>query len=293
MNDTTTHIAGGLKPLPPDPRDFPLGGIFGIHDIDEVPLTDWVVAEPKYWKDQGTKDFCTGYAVTEASEDQEEMELDPDFQFAASCMLRGTYGEWGCDLRTAAKSAVEVGSLPVGCRHRDTSNCSRDELADWTQWPEEDFKAAEPRKKASYFKVDGPYDLFDNVRAALWRHRDEKRTIVVGTLWHDSWTASKDGIIREPNPGQGFGHALKVYGQKMIDGAPYLVAQLSNGPIGDRGRFYFSRKAFNEDFEIFGQFMFKDLPKQKADRYLRYGIHEYSSVWTKIWRSIIGFLSKK
>lgn len=276
-----TTIPSGLRPLPHDRRDLSLGGVFGFPKLVDVPDTDFDVATPQFMKDQGSKDFCTGATVTEVSEDQEGVELSMDFQYAASAKIRGNYSDWGMDLRIAFQSGVDSGSLEMQYVPNSFFTQTRDFLANWENWPAICWQKALERRKASYFKVDGKYDTFDNIRAAMWRFRDEKRTIGVGAAWRDSWIRSTDGVVPDKYEEGGFGHAFKIFGQKVIAGELHLKAQLSNGPIGDNGIYYFKRSVVNREFGVFGQFMYQDMPKDQAIFYQKHGIQADDSLWRK------------
>lgn len=255
----------GLLELPPDSRDFSLGAVFGRIPIEEVPDTDFIVSEPLKIEDQKRTDFCTGFAVSSVSEDQEGIDLDPLFAFAKIKQVRGEFDLWGANLRDACKAAVKFGFI----KKEDspfTLEKGRDFLANWKNWPKElDEKALEHRK-ASYFAIDGYKDLFDAIRASMWQHRAEKRSILVGCRWEDEWTPAEGGIIPK-NPGtEGSGHAFKIFGQKVINGELYLVAQLSNsGSIGDKGIFYFPKEVIIRKL-TFGAYMFKDLSPEEAKK---------------------------
>lgn len=132
-------------------------------------------------------------------------------------------------------------------------------LANWENWPKELDEKAKLHKKQSYFAVDGPFDIFDNFRATLWQNREEKRSILTGALWKLEWTSAKKGVIPKNAKIDRYGHAFKIYGQKVINGELHLVAQLSNGKnIGDGGIFYFPRSVVNKEFS-FGAYTFKDI----------------------------------
>lgn len=284
----------GLRTLKVDHRDIPLGGIFGHIDIKDVPNTDFIVAQPLKIKDQKDSDFCTAYTVTEVSEDQEGVELNPHFQYAAFCSLRGNFTEWGGDLRTACASAVKIGSLeeslvPAFMREA-IERGDRNFVADWRNWPDECFQLAKNRAKGSYFSVDGPNDTFDNIRAAMWQFRAENRSIAVGSMWRSSWTEDADGIVKNAEDQGLFGHAFKIFGQKVINDELHLCAQLSNGPVGDNGIYYFTREVVNTEFGPFGQFMFQDLPKETAQFYQKHGIKAKDGTFTILWKIIKNYL---
>jgi hypothetical protein len=285
--DSAPQIRAGLKPLAHDPRDLSLGGAFGVLDLSDVPGTDFLVAEPRFWKDQGASDLCTGYVVTSIAEDQGDgEELSPAFQFAASCRVRGTWGEWGCDLRTAFLAPVKFGMLRASDVPEALRDADRDFFANWENWPAEAFAKAAQRRQGSFFSVDGPYDLFDDVRAARGRPRADRATVGVGALWKDTWSRSPGGVLPKAPLEGGFGHALKIYGQKVIDGELHLVAQLSNGPIGDRGRFYIPREVFNRDFAPYGQFMLKGVPARAAQKRQAAGVTAGDGFGARLWKRI-------
>lgn len=249
------EIPKGLKPLADDKRDFKFGNIFGAV---ELPQEDFLVSIPIKIKDQGDSDMCTAYAVTAVSEDQEGVYLNPLWQFAKIKQLEGDYMTWGADLRQACKSVVKFGSI-----EGDGVNVvgNRDEIANWRNWsPSLDIKAKRHAKE-SYFKITklGYKDLFDAIRGALWKFKDDKRSIATGMIWRIGWSGTDRGIIKEDGV-RLYGHAFKFFGQKKIDGEWYLVTQLSNGTsIGDKGIFYFSREIVNKN-AVFGNFMFVDIP---------------------------------
>lgn len=285
----------GLSPLPEDKRDFSLGALFKQIDIKSVPLIDFVIAEPIKIKDQGNTDYCSAYTVTEVSEDQEGEELLPEFQFFKTKQLMGD-DAWGADLRTAFKVPTVFGSLPVK-GNENFQGISRETILNPATWPIELTPMALKHKKETYFKVTGRYDTFDNIRTVLWQFKDERRSIGVGAMWRSSWTDAVDGVIDEKETAGEFGHAFKIYGQKIINGEPYLVAQLSNGTdIGDGGRYYFPRSVVNRDFTPFGQFMFKDIPREIVENYKQMGIrfddNNFNNIWAQIWKFVINIFNK-
>lgn len=270
--DNKKNIGGGLNSLPKDERDFSLAGTFSLPKLSDIPES-FMVATPLEIKDQLESDMCTAFSTVSVSEDQEGVRLSPEYQFAKIKEIEGNLYGYGSDLRSAVKSATKYGSLPyekakeIGMTFPEKD---RDFLADINNWPKSFDEIAEKHKKATYFKVDGKYDVFDNIRASLWQHREEKRSIVTGALWRYEWSGAEMGIIPETySTENGFGHAFKLIGVKRIYNEPYLVAQLSNGKeFGDSGLFYFPRKVVNKEFK-FGNFMFKDMPKEEAKKMQR------------------------
>lgn len=288
---TTINNNGGLHPLTKDDRDLKLGAIFKQIKIEEVPNYNFRVADPIRIKDQGDTDYCSAYAVTEVSEDQEGIELLPEYQFFKTKQLMGDT-EWGADLRVACKIPVKFGSLPLK-GYEDKQGLSREEILDPATWPTMCDFVASGYKKETFLSVTGRYDLFDNIRTALWQFKDEKRSVVVGAEWVPQWTDTEGGIIKTEQHFGGFGHAFKFFGQAIIEGTPYLMALLSNGEsIGDHGVFYFPRTVVNRDVAPYGAFMFKDIPRDRAQLYQDYGIQVGEPLWSKIIKMIYAFFTR-
>lgn len=276
MNTEEAKKGFGLLPLPEDSRDLSLGTVFGIPNLDEIPNIDFTVATPLVIKDQKRLDFCSLFAGTAVSEDQEGVELSPEYSFAKAKQLLGEWQSWGVDLRTACKALTKFGSIPQAIAPFSVNDKDRDFLANWENWPIELDRKASEHKKETFWAVTGPYDFFDNIRASLWKHRYDKCTVLAGTMWFGGWTVTENGVVsastenlvlQEP-------HALKFFGQKIINGTPYLKAQNSwSEKYGDRGIFYFPREIVNQYSPQFGSFMFKDdMPIDEAKILNEYGL---------------------
>jgi len=271
-----SKIGGGLKDLPEDKRDFSLGGVFGYADLVELP-ENFVTSPPLKIKDQFDTDLCTAFALTAVSEDQEGVELNPEYQFAKTKQIQGEYESWGANLRDACKSAVKYGSIEQDDAIYKIDVNSREKVANWLNYPDFLDDVAKLHLKQSFFRADtGPYDTFDNIRSALWINREEKRSVLTGSLWYVEWTDAEKGLVPLDSKLKLFGHAFKVFGWKtLIEGAkrvPFLMAQLSNGTkIGDEGIFYFRREVVNKEFKQ-GAYMLKDMTPEKARYYLENGI---------------------
>lgn len=261
----------GLHPLKEDVRDFSLAGFFDQIQLKDIPSMDFCIEGNRVIKDQGSTDYCSAYAVTTASSYQEEVDLCPEYQFFKTKEIMGNPDEWGCSLREACKSAVKYGSLPVTSLETvQIDITSRVQVLNPSSWPSFFDVQAYNHRKQTYFQVDGRYDTFDNIRAALWQNIKDKRAIVVGACWKQEWTDAPGGVIPEGTFAGGFGHAFILIGQKKINNQLYLVAQLSNGSfIGDNGLFYFPRSVVNKEMSPFGAFMFQDVARETVDEAIK------------------------
>lgn len=278
------HIGGGLTPTPEDERDFNFGAVFGMPDLADLPRS-YKVSEPLEIKNQYESDMCTAFGATAVSEDQELVTLSPEYQFAMTKKLMGSWKRWGADIRTACKVLTKIGSIepkrvPLELR-LSQDNKNRNEIANWENWPKGIELYAEKHKKQSYFSTHGNYSTFDNMRSVLWQTRKEERSILTGVLWQSQWSSMKR-IDADFRNGQ-FGHAFKVFGWEDN----YLIAQLSNGTnVGDNGIFYFNKDIVNTHF-TFGGYTFSDMPREEAQFYAekraRYRRNWLTRILIRLW----------
>ena len=318
MNEEKLSHGTGLQELPIDTRDFSFEQTFGSVALSELSKTDFFVSEPLEIKNQDVNyisDFCAAYAASSVSEDQEGVELVPEYTFSkAKQIVAGdrkassedeliqTINEFGLNLRDICRAACKFGFLE---RIYDPFHCNtaqrppREDLADWRRWPEDLEMLAFEHRKSSFFLVDGGYDFFDNIRATLWKNRPEQRSVIVGARWRSSWSRAKGGVISSSTydvKETGGGHAFKIFGQMNIEVGGKkemcLIAQLSNGQNwGDKGIFYFTREVVNREIAPFGAFTFKDLSKEKAQTLKDLGISTNASIMRKIF-ALLWYLVK-
>lgn len=270
----------GLRPLPKDNRDFSHQKVFGAIKVPDI---DFEVGIPLRIEDQKETDYCTGMASSSVAEDHEGVDLDPIFAFAAVKYIDKRHDKWGADLRHACKAACKVGFI----EKKDSPyriDDPREKIVFLSNWPSDLVEKAGEHKQKSYFRVDGGKSSFESIRQALWQHKDSKHSVLTGVMWREGWTEALGGIIPIKETWEWFGHALKIYGQKIINGKPYLKAQLSNGEgIGSNGIFFFPEEVINRDFKH-GAFQYNDMSPEDAQKIAW-------SVWRKILESIKRFLN--
>lgn len=252
---------GGLLPLPKDERDFEHSRVFGSLSPKKLP-DEYVVGSPVI-KDQGNTDMCASFSSTSVSEDQEGVELSPEFTFYKVRQILGD--GWGSDLRTPCKVHVKIGALEEKDNPYPLGEYTRDQIADGGKWNKDLDILARVHRKSAYFSVGGGMDTFDNFRSAMYLAKDEMRSLMTGVMWRYEWTFAEKGII-STTPTEGILHSIKVFGWKQINGEPYLMIQNSAGKeVGDNGVYYFNRETVNRDF-VHGAFMFRDLDKEVAKK---------------------------
>lgn len=260
-----TQNFGGLLELEKDERDLTVGQLFSLPDLKDIP-DEFDVSEPLVIKDQQADDFCFAFATSSISEDQEAVELSPFFQaYATKTIVQNNDKTWGADLRSAALSAVNVGSLESSLTDVGIT-VDRDVVLDPKTWSADQMANAETHKKASFAMVVGQYDHFDNIRATMWYFKDNKKSVLVGLTWCAEWLSANAGII--DFMGQPIsGHAFKIFGVAKRFGQLFLKAQLSSGTgVGEGGIFYISREVMNSG-KPFGAIVFTDYSKDTLQQH--------------------------
>ena len=249
LKDNKRH-GSGLLPLPKDDRDFKLGAIISLPNIKDIPDTFDLGILPV--KDQQESDFCTAYATCLASEFQEKTSLYAPYSFALSKELSGDPEVWGQDLRTACKAHEKYGAITES---EAPIMQSIDELRFSGNYPPYLKEKARIHKKQSYVSVTGQYESFDDIRASMWRYREQRKAVVFGVIWN--WNLT-DYILGEKE-GSGFGHAICAVGWEK----DYLIIQNSYGVgAGKLGRHKLHQTAVNDFVENYGAYMFTDFPPE-------------------------------
>jgi hypothetical protein len=260
----------GLRELPIDERDFKLGQVFDLPTLEELPVS--FKFQTLGIKDQKGSDFCTAFAYCTLSELQEEVELEPSWSFAMTKMIEGDHTSYGADLRIAAKAHTAYGALPADQSPYDLNNKEPDFLRNPEVWDYRLAEKAEPHKKKSFFKVTGPYDAFDNIRASIWKFREKKQGVAIGVIY--GWSTHTVHVFEPSNTGGG--HAMAVVGW---DG-DFLVVQNSYGlDSGEQGYQYLHRSVINANVERYGAFMLVDIDRTEAEFLIDNGI---KADWTLI-----------
>ena len=257
----------GLRPLPHDKRDFQLGQFTVLPELSELPES-FELTTPFPVKYQGDTDYCSAYASCGVSELQENVELAPVYSFAVSKDISGDPSEWGQNLRDACKSHLR-GALP----QKYFEPTDRPRYLD--SYPTDYAIMAEKHRKKSYFSVTGPYDSFDNVRATIWKYREEKRAVLLGVIF--SWKL-EDYILTNPQP-QGFGHAMYITGWDK-DGL--IVVNSYGEKAGKNGKHRIPRGTANSFIPRFGAFSFLDIDPDTAKTLLSRREWILASLWGKI-----------
>jgi len=245
----------GLRELKEDPRDFQLGALFSLPKLEDLPES--FELETRAIKNQGGSDFCSAYASCGMSELQEGVDLYPEYSFALSKAISGDPDAWGQTMRDAMKAHTKYGAL------EDSKVSDKIRLADSSEhrslenFPEEYEQEALKHKKKSYFKVTGPYDSFDNIRASIWKFRESKQAVATGVIF--SWSVN-DYILTGAEK-NGFGHMMFITGYNE-DGL--IVVNSYGKEAGKEGKHLMSRSVINTFADRFGIMMLVDMSPEEA-----------------------------
>lgn len=277
----------GLLPTPVDERDFKLGDITRLPDLSELPKN--FLLKGFRVKDQKDTDFCTQFMACGMSELQEGVELCPEWAFAVSKKISGDPEAYGADLRTALSvhtkyGAVESKECPYSVENRDSEFLRRIENYDDAL-----FTKAITHFKKSYIKVTGQYDVFDNIRATLWKYRSEKRAVGSGVIF--GW--STEDFLLDEIPYGGGGHAIYYAGWGVVDNVTYLVLVNSYGKkAGKGGTHYVSREVVNHFGSLFGAYMFLDMSPSEIKRMIKYGITDSDTLLIQFMKKTVFLLTQ-
>lgn len=250
--------SGGL-PRKPDYRDFSHTQRFGALSVSQFPA-EFDVGTPIYIKEQEYTDLCGGMGGAAIREDTEFVELSPEWIFKEVKRLMGDPKSFGSDPDTLFRVLLS-GCLEAKDSPFTWAKDGRDFVANWKNWPASLDMLARAHKAGSHFKVDGPYNHFNNLRSALLTLNPtaikKKQSILVGTPFYPEWnTPGSDGTLPDQYNFYNFSwHIWKIRGWKMRAGQPRLTGQLSQGlDYGEQGLVYFSENQINKLFAVPGSF---------------------------------------
>ncbi len=251
----------GLKPKKYDPRDKHFESHKILGSINPLALPDEYDADNGVTMPDQNADGayfeCSAYTVTDMAFDEDGQEYSPDYNFMKSLQIAGLPPDnQGVDLKSAFKVACTFGLLPKKLALFDTNAFGETYAADQKHWPLEVDKEAVKNIKPAYLGISGPYDFFDNVRAAMYISRSEKRTVGIGVTWYGDFETTGSSGLCPDNPAMaGGGHSPKIsgwtrkntQGEFIRGGEIFLKVKSWQGRnVGDNGWLYFSRPLINK-----------------------------------------------
>lgn len=239
------------KPWKHDPRSrrFSHTKFFGALPLSALPNT--LDRDPGPCFDQGPTLRCTGYGNAAQMYFIHGIQGHPDWQAAKIGQKQGrSVDEGGGDPNATMKSMRDDGFLP------STASPQRWEThgiggTTWKSFPPQlDDIARKFDTAIAFFKVDGPYDTFDNIRVALFQAYDPKtkRGAAVDAFgrWFNDWNDEPDGFIpHEYSRFAGY-HRYVIYGWE----GEYLLLKNSYG--SSHHIYRMPREVVNKEFSQWG-----------------------------------------
>ena len=259
MNNKEKKIWNGLWELPKDENDFQLGAIIKWPKLSSLPMEYFI--EPLSIKDQiadENYDFCGSCAGTGMIEPKEEAELYYPFLFAAAKHESGQDPDsFGLNMRDIGKGLTKWGVPEVKDVPQWVKQFSPIERRRLNSYPQEVKRAALKHKAQSYFFLTGPYDPYDNARAAEWYFRKKKQHILLGLSF--GWLITDFYLGGIP---VGTGHAMWQAGW-FNDGL--RVVNSAGKEAGKNGIHCLLREPFNKYAKKYGIMMVTDMPREEAE----------------------------
>lgn len=219
-------IKSGAQKTRIDHRDFDLVKSFGLTTVPDFPAE--LNLDNGLWNpDQNAMAMpfgCTGFTQADLCADEDGIIYDPKDVYINTA----PYDEGGRDIRAALDTIRKRGVRPYL-----TEN-------------------APSNQRTAYFNIRAkpPLDWFDCFRLSLLSTKDEKRSISVGTPYFPEFIGTYDGILPMPhdfNLARASWHNYKVFGWKIINDQPYLMAKPWTGQF-----VYISRPLINQLMSISG-----------------------------------------
>lgn len=286
METNLRKIFDGLRPLPPDSRDFKLGDLIDFPALSDLPASYTAGLPPIIDQDtplNPNTDFCAAAASCCVLELREGIQLGYEWAFAVGKWMSGDIEAFGIDLRTMCSVYTTYGVIEASQSPFTMATQPSEFLRNIDNWPETLFELALAHKQGSYISVTGPYDAYDNIRATMWKFQNEKCGVLFGVIW--GWPLSQ--TIMDTIPTSGSGHALAQIGWDEQG----IFVQNSAGPnAGIGGRHYFTRDVINDFVALYGSFIIHPLTAGTVQTYLASGVKLDDNVlmrWLKISWAII------
>lgn len=248
----------GSKPWRWDPRErnFSHDKYFGAPDLSQLPK-DGLHRPRRIVENQQSTLRCGPYAASVGNGYVRNTRFHPDWQTVKVSAKQGREVDgYGSEPRACMNSLRDEGSLPFDASSFHLATHGVTQTAFEPYYPVDAREQAQNNRITAYLGVDHPFDVFDDIRWALWKayHPSTGTGAVVHAFgrWFQEWNDPPDGIVGEYITFAGW-HAYLFIDWCLIDGQEYLVAQNSYGPeAGERGFLYFPRGVVNYEFAQWG-----------------------------------------
>lgn len=207
-------------------------------------------------ENQGPYNRCAAYGAALNGGFIRGVRMSPDYQAAKITSEQGVSIDVnGSNPSAAMNSQVDYGYLPYD-QSPLTVEVDGAESSDPNKYPSKLDAVAQENRCFAYVSVDGPNDIFDNIRSALFQAYDPKKklgaVVQVFSPWYNEWNGvgggtanSKQGIMPMGITIEGY-HSYDIVDFIVIDSVEYLIIQNSWGTAaGNAGYFFMSREVAN------------------------------------------------
>lgn len=206
---------------------------------------------------QGGTLRCTGYGSAANGYYIHGVEMSPDWQaFKIGQLQKRSVDENGGDPNATMKSMRDYGFLPSSRSPFSLEKDGAEGSGFNAPWPDSlDGVAQTWDLQVGFVRVDGPNDIFDNIRNALFLAYDTKTgkgaCVDAFGKWYHEWTNAAV-VPTEYSLFAGY-HRYIFVDWVYVDNICYLVAQNSYGEeAGANGFHLFPREVVNKEFALWG-----------------------------------------
>ena len=283
----SSNITAGLQERSIDERDITVGAVITLPAVSELPRRYMI--EPISVKNQnadGNQDFCAAYAGCSMIEPKEGTELFPPFLFAAAKSIAGTHpNSWGLELRDVGQALVKHGVPARNSVSDSFKDFAPNERRIFDNYSDKLKQLATEHMAMTFAFSDGPYDHFDNVRATMWKFKNDKKLFVFGCEF--GWNIEEYTLSGHPS---GFGHAMCVVGWDR----DFILCLNSVGfRAGRNGIHAMDRETFNDSGQRYGALTIVDMPKDEVRDMIFKGIKDDDNWLTRLIKNITSLLSSR
>lgn len=249
----------GSKPWRWDPRErnFSHTRFFGAAALSELPVAGLNRAR-RLVENQGATLRCGAYSASVSNGYLRNIRFHPDWQAVSIGRKQGRpVDENGSEPRAVMNSLRDDGSLPWDASSFHLETHGMEQTGFESYYPANAPEQAQNNRINGYLGVDAPYDVFDDIRWALFKayHPATSTGAVVHAFgrWYHEWSDPVSGIVPHSYSTFAGWHAYLFIDWCLINGEPYLVAQNSYGKdIAEKGFVYFPRDVVNTEFATWG-----------------------------------------
>lgn len=228
--------------------------------------------DPGPLTDQGPTLRCTGYGNAAEGFFIHGIPMNPDWQAAKVGQKQGqSVDEAGGDPNACMKSMRDDGFLPLSASNQVWQTHSI-QGSGWHSYNDNlDTIARQYDTAIAFFKVDGPYDIFTNIKSAIFKACDLTTGCGQGVdafgPWYQEWTTAPHGVIPDEYRTLLGYHRWVFFGWKRIGDKEYLACKNSYGDQGDNGVYWFPASVVNREFAKWGTTLkiLKTLPQEDID----------------------------